>query len=162
MFWRNECLQGLSIFLALLLPRKFFTTRTNALHLKTHSIPKSKFRKILVENTTIIAHEIDKLRLQIQQINKSIELILKIATMFWNACSFCFCLFLVFICWASSICSHSLFIFCAIIVVFSTTIFRNLDLGIEWVLRYKAIVLESLRCIVCRLERVVVTRWIFC
>ena len=25
-----------------------------ALHLKTHSIPKSKFRKILVENTTII------------------------------------------------------------------------------------------------------------
>ena len=36
-----------------------------ALHLKTHSIPKSKFRKILVENTTIIAHEIDKLRLQI-------------------------------------------------------------------------------------------------
>ena len=36
-----------------------------ALHLKTHSIPKYKFRKILVENTTIIAHEIDKLRLQI-------------------------------------------------------------------------------------------------
>ena len=30
-----------------------------ALHLKTHSIPKFKFRKILVENTTIIAHEID-------------------------------------------------------------------------------------------------------
>ena len=36
-----------------------------ALHFKNHSIPKSKFRKILVENTTIIAHEIDKLRLQI-------------------------------------------------------------------------------------------------
>ena len=36
-----------------------------AFHLKYHSIPKSKFRKILVENTTIIAHEIDKLRLQI-------------------------------------------------------------------------------------------------
>ena len=39
--------------------------RSIALHLKIHSIPKSKFRKILVENTTIIAHEIDKLRLQI-------------------------------------------------------------------------------------------------
>ena len=36
-----------------------------ALHLKTHSIPKSKFQKILVENTIIIAHKIDKLRLQI-------------------------------------------------------------------------------------------------
>ena len=36
-----------------------------ALHLKTHSIPKSKFWKILVENTSIIAHEINKLRLQI-------------------------------------------------------------------------------------------------
>ena len=36
-----------------------------ALHLKTHSIPKSKFRKILIENTAIIAHEINKLRLQI-------------------------------------------------------------------------------------------------
>ena len=35
-----------------------------ALHLKTHSIPKSKFRKILVENTTIIAHKINKQRLQ--------------------------------------------------------------------------------------------------
>ena len=38
-----------------------------ALHLKTHSIPKSKFRKILVENTAIIAHEIDNLRLQNQE-----------------------------------------------------------------------------------------------
>ena len=36
-----------------------------ALHLKIHSIPKSKFRKILVENTTIIVHEINKLRLRI-------------------------------------------------------------------------------------------------
>ena len=35
------------------------------LHLKTHSIPKSKFRKILVENTTINAKEINKLRQQI-------------------------------------------------------------------------------------------------
>ena len=34
---------------------------SRVLHLKTHSIPKSKFRKILVENTTIIAHEIDNL-----------------------------------------------------------------------------------------------------
>ena len=36
-----------------------------ALHLKTHSIPNSKFRKILVENITIIARKINKLRLQI-------------------------------------------------------------------------------------------------
>ena len=55
-----------------------------ALHLKTHSIPKSKFRKILIENTTIIAHEIDKLQLQILEAQhiktknlKSIESILK-------------------------------------------------------------------------------------
>ena len=65
-----------------------------AFHLNNHSIPKSKFRKILVENTTIIAHKIDKLQLQIlealhikQKYLKSIELILKIATMFWNAFS---------------------------------------------------------------------------
>ena len=54
-----------------------------------HSIPKSMFRKILVENTTIITHEIDKLRqliLEALHIKakkkklKSIELILKIAT----------------------------------------------------------------------------------
>ena len=64
-----------------------------ALHLKTHFIPKSKFRKILVENTTILAHEIDKQRLQILEARhikakkklESIESILKIATMFWNA-----------------------------------------------------------------------------
>ena len=30
-----------------------------ALHIKTPSIPKSKFRKILVENIAIIAHKID-------------------------------------------------------------------------------------------------------
>ena len=35
-----------------------------ALHHKTYSIPKSKFRKILVENTTIIAHKIGKVQLQ--------------------------------------------------------------------------------------------------
>ena len=33
-----------------------------------------------------------------------------------------------------------------------------MDLGIEWVLRCKAMELESLRCIVSRLERVVVVR----
>ena len=62
-----------------------------AVHLKTHSIPKSKFRKILVENTTIIAHQINKLRLLIlkalhiktnKKQLKSVELILKIVTMF--------------------------------------------------------------------------------
>ena len=36
-----------------------------AQHLKSHIIPKSKFRKILVENTTIIEHGINKLQLQI-------------------------------------------------------------------------------------------------
>ena len=36
-----------------------------ALHLKTHYIPKFTFRKVLVENITIIAHEINKQRLQI-------------------------------------------------------------------------------------------------
>ena len=42
--------------------------------------------------------------------------------------------------------------------MFLTRIFRNLDLGIEWVLRCKAMELESLRFIVSRLERVVVVR----
>ena len=59
------------------------------------------------------------------------------------------------------ICSRSLSISCAIILVFSTRIFQNLNLGIEWVLRCKAMELESLRCIVSRLERVVVVRPIF-
>ena len=36
-----------------------------ALHLKTLSIPESKFQKILVENITIKTHEINKLRQQI-------------------------------------------------------------------------------------------------
>ena len=50
---------------------------------------------------------------------------------------------------------------CAIIVVFLTKIFRNLDLGIRWILRCKAIELESLRCIISCFERVVVVRnWI--
>ena len=40
-----------------------------ALHLITHSIPKSKFRNILVENTTIIAQEINKLHLKILEQN---------------------------------------------------------------------------------------------
>ena len=40
---------------------RFNESSSVALHLKTYSIPKCKFRKILVENTTIIAHEIDKL-----------------------------------------------------------------------------------------------------
>ena len=62
-----------------------------------HSIPKSKFQKILVENTTIVSHEINKLQLQILEALhiktknlKSVELILKIVTMFWNAFSIFF------------------------------------------------------------------------
>ena len=39
-----------------------------ALHLKTHYIPKFTFRKVLVENITIIAHEINKQRLQILEV----------------------------------------------------------------------------------------------
>ena len=31
-----------------------------ALYVKTNSIPESKFREILAENTTIIAHEVNK------------------------------------------------------------------------------------------------------
>ena len=68
-----------------------------AFDLKNHSIPKSKFRKVLAENSTIITHEIDKLWLQILEAlhiktktknEKSIELILKIVRMFWNAFTF--------------------------------------------------------------------------
>ena len=44
---------------------------SKALYLKTHSIPKSKFRKILVENTAIIAHEINKIWLQILEVLKA-------------------------------------------------------------------------------------------
>ena len=36
-----------------------------ALHFKSHSLANSKVRKIIVENITIMAHEISKLRLQI-------------------------------------------------------------------------------------------------
>ena len=72
-----------------------------ALHLKIHSVPESKFQKILVENTYIIAHVINKLRLQILEdqhikLNKkieSLELILKIARKFWNAFSLFFLIF---------------------------------------------------------------------
>ena len=39
-----------------------------AFHLKYHSIPKSKFRKILVEYTSIIAHEMSKQPLQILEV----------------------------------------------------------------------------------------------
>ena len=61
-----------------------------ALHLKNYSSPKFKFRKILVENTTIIiAHEFNKQRLQILEALhiktknlKSKESTLKIVTMF--------------------------------------------------------------------------------
>ena len=66
--------------------------------------------------------------------------------------------FFVFINRASRICSCSLLILCTIIGVFSTRIIWNLDLGIERVLRCKAMELESLRCIVNLLERVVVVR----
>ena len=64
-------------------------SKSIALHLKTHSIPKFKFQKIPVENTAIIIHEINKLQQQIlEDLHikaknlKSIELILKTATMF--------------------------------------------------------------------------------
>ena len=50
------------------------------------------------------------------------------------------------------------YLFRAILVMFSTRIFQNLDLGIKWVLRCKAIELESLKYIVSRQERVVVVR----
>ena len=43
-------------------------------------------------------------------------------------------------------------------MVFSTRTFRNLDLGIKWLLRCRATELESLRSIVRCLERVVVVR----
>ena len=58
----------------------------------------------------------------------------------------------IFIGRASMIYSRCLLISCAIMVVFSTRIFPNLDLGIERLLRYKAREQESLRCIARRLE----------
>ena len=69
--------------------------------------------------------------------------------------------FFGFICSASRIYRHSLLISCVIIVVFSARIFWNLNLGMEWVLRCKAMKPESLRCIVSRLERVVLVRPIY-
>ena len=36
-----------------------------ALHLKSHSIPKSKFRKILIENRVIIVYKINMPQLEI-------------------------------------------------------------------------------------------------
>ena len=60
-----------------------------ALYLKSLSTPKFKCRNVLVENTIIKTHEINKLRLQIrealhikQENLVSIELILKIAIIF--------------------------------------------------------------------------------
>ena len=41
--------------------------RIIAPHLKSHSLLKSKFKKILVENTTIIAHENDKRQVEIPE-----------------------------------------------------------------------------------------------
>ena len=68
---------------------QLYDSSSIALHLKTYCIPKSKFRKILVENITIIDREINKLQLQTLESLyikakdlKSIVLILKIATMF--------------------------------------------------------------------------------
>ena len=43
-------------------------------------------------------------------------------------------------------------------MVFSTRIFRNLDFGIEWVLRFKAMELESLRYVVSRHGKVVLIK----
>ena len=57
---------------------------------------------------------------------------------------------------ASRICNRILLISCGLIVVFSTKTFRNLDLGIELLLRCKSMEVESLRLIVRRLKRVVV------
>ena len=54
----------------------------------------------------------------------------------------------------SRICSRSLLIWCAIIVVFSTRIYQNLDLGRKRLLRYRTMELKSLRCIVRCLENV--------
>ena len=66
--------------------------------------------------------------------------------------------FFTLICRDSRVCRRSLIISSTIIEVFSKRIFRNLDLGIEWLLRCKAMKLESLRCTVRRLERVVAVR----
>ena len=36
-------------------------------HLKSHSLPTSKFRKNFVENTAMMAHEVNKIGLQIPE-----------------------------------------------------------------------------------------------
>ena len=69
-----------------------------------------------------------------------------------------FAVFVVLICRASRISSRGSLISDAVIIVFSTRTFRNLDLRIERVLRCKAMELISVRCIVSRLERVIVIR----
>ena len=61
----NSAYIGLTTNLSRRLAMHFNDSSSIALHLKTHSIPKSKFWKILVENTAINAHKIDKLQLQI-------------------------------------------------------------------------------------------------
>ena len=61
------------------LSRPLKVSSSIALHLKSLSLPKSKFRKIQVENTTIIAYEINKTHLQILETllikTKNLELI---------------------------------------------------------------------------------------
>ena len=76
------------------------------LHLKTHSIAKSKYQKILVENTIIIAHEINKLRLEILEalhIKKKINRI-----NFENNDNVLKCLFLFFL--RGVFCKYSIFL----------------------------------------------------
>ena len=66
--------------------------------------------------------------------------------------------FLVFMCGASRICSRSLLLSCGIIMVFSTRIFSKSEIGNSVFLRCKSMELESLRCIVKHLERVLEVR----
>ena len=59
---------------------------------RSHSLLKSKFWKILVENTTIIAHEINKpwpqIPLTLHVKKELIEVYFKIESMFWNVLTF--------------------------------------------------------------------------
>ena len=58
--WRHNAYVGLTATTLSTLPTMHLNgSRSIALHLKIYSIPKSKFRKILVENTTIIVHKIN-------------------------------------------------------------------------------------------------------
>ena len=61
-------------------------------------------------------------------------------------------IFFFFVCRASRIWSRGSLILCAVIVVFSTRIFQNLDLGRGWLLKCWTIELESLRSIIRRRE----------